>query len=343
MSENIPQSAIDIAAELQSMASNATGESPPPAMPPAPPAAPPAPDAKAAPPAGDKPPAAQAEAKPDEKPPEDRPKTEPDKPKAEDEDAAYIRAERAMRGMRGENQQLRGENQQLRQSVTQMQQQWQQIVEAAKRDPRLLFQALGMPIEQHPDVAERLHLDVLGNDAPADLRDRVAVRTLQRENLELRQGLSEIKQMIAQQQQQAQQQSNLGAFRAQLQGGLSKLTPESAPHVYVKAQKKPDKVVDALVQLSYAWADEHGTVPSPSDVIPLLEKALADEVGDYGPIYQQKVRADVATTLNADEPRTAVKQVTTPVTSREPPRPVAQDRDELNREIAKELEASMSP
>lgn len=197
-----------------------------------------------------------------------------------------------------------------------------------ERDPAAFVKALGVKrsfVEIARDIFQAENEEAL-------TPEQKQIRAIRREAEEAKRRVEELERRNA----EAATQQMLAGYRAQLAGDLGTLGDET-PLLKAKATKRPQVVLDAMMQLAEDLARTRPDlgILGAKDLATYLEAALAEDVGDYEPYFETKFKpkAPPAPVTTPAKPPTTI---TTQHVSATPPNPTDLS-DEERLEAAKRL------
>lgn len=217
----------------------------------------------------------------------------------------------------------------------------------AKADPIGFLRSMGVDVDAEEAWAEKL-----GQQAPPELRQKIAMRQMERKVAQLEADrAAEVKQYQAQQAQQQQAQLWERA-RVEVEHDILPALPDTLTHVKASAKHNPARTAATLLDMARAAknADPHGPPPDIKALAEKLEKALVDEIAPYKAIYSTTATpaaaAAVTPAATKQTPPVAEKQspaapktLSNQQATRTPPRASPQTMDELMEETLAEIRA----
>jgi hypothetical protein len=167
----------------------------------------------------------------------------------------------------------------------------EELTKLALTDPAKFFEQIGA--KDRKEIARLLWFAELGDQAPAEYRERIRARSMEQQIEELRQEREKERQEAEQRAQVDQGRQMITAYRGAIESHLAEV-PETMPLVRAAAGHDSQGTADALMQLAirHAEANPSGQPLTPPQLAQMLEGALEKELapfrGVFAPIEQPK-------------------------------------------------------
>jgi len=161
-------------------------------------------------------------------------------------------------------------------------------------DPEQFADDAGLTREKTQELASRLWLKAMGDDAPEDYKRQVAQKKAEKAPELVDKKLADW---------QRKQEVSLWVARTDAALAHAKASGE-IPHVAIRYEADPQGTLDDLCLLA---AKLRNTDTPPQDVISMLEESLAEYVGQFDPVRHKPQTGKIATAPDAQQtpPKTA--------------------------------------